>query len=95
MKLTTLFYIQAATAELETQLSEAKTRLSTQETETKKTESKLKLSVSEAEKLKTSLSAEKKAWADEKTALTQRAETAEAALKEITAELTGLKYRVS
>ena len=76
-------------------MSETKIQLSTQETETKKTESKLQLSVFEAEKLKTSFSAEKKTWADEKTALTQRAETAEAALKEITAELTGLKYRVS
>ena len=95
MKLTTLFCIQVATAELESQLSEAKTRLSTQETETKKIESKLQLSVSEAEKLKTSFSAEKKSWADEKTALTQHAETAEAALKEVTAELTGLKNRVS
>ena len=60
MKLTTLFCIQAATAELGCQVTEAKTRLSTQETETKKIESKLQLSMSEAEKLKTSFNAEKK-----------------------------------
>ena len=51
--------------------------------------------MSEAEKLKTSFNAEKKSSTNEKTALMQHAETAEAALKEITAELTGLKYRVS
>ena len=87
--------MQAATTELETQLSEAKTRLAAQETEAKKAESKFQLSVSEAEKLKTSFTAEKEAWANEKTALTQRAEKAEAALEEVTTELTGLKNRVS
>ena len=51
--------------------------------------------MSEAKKLKTSFNVEKKSWADEKTALKQRAETIEAALKEFTAELTGLKNRVS
>ena len=50
---------------------------------------------SKAKKLKTSFDAEKKSWADEKTLLVQRAETAEAALKEVTTELTGLKNRVS
>ena len=53
------------------------------------------MSLSEAEKLKTSFDAEKKSWADKKTLLTQRAETAEAALKEVTTELTSLKNRVS
>ena len=87
--------MQAATTELETQLSEAKTRLVAQETETKKAEFKFQLSVSEAEKLKTSFTAEKEAWANEKTALTRRAERAEEALEEVTAELTGLKNCVS
>ena len=87
--------MQAATTELETQLSEAKTRLAAQETETKKAESKFQLSVSEAEKLKTNCTQEKEAWANEKTALTQRAKKAEAALEEVTTELTGLKNRVS
>ena len=60
--------MQATSAELESQLSEAKSRLATQETETKKAESKFQLSVSEAEKLKTSFTAGKEAWANEKTA---------------------------
>ena len=53
------------------------------------------MSVFETEKLKTSLIAKKKSWAEEKMLLIQRAETAEAALEEVTTELTGLKNRVS
>ena len=87
--------MQAATAELESQLNDAKTRLAAQENETRKAESKFQFSVSESEKLKTSFTEDKKAWAEEKTALMQRAEKAEAALQEVTTELSGLKHRVS
>ena len=75
--------------ELGSQLADAKTRLADQEAEIKNADSKLQLSLSEAEKLKTSFDTEKKSWADEKTLLIQRAETAEAALKEVTTALTG------
>ena len=47
------------------------------------------------EKLKKKFQTERKAWADEKTALLSRAEQAEAALTERTAELSGLKRHVS
>ena len=77
------------------QLTDAKTRLTDQEAEIKTADSKLQLSLSETEKLKTSLTAKKKSWAEEKTLLVQRAETAEAALEEVTSELIGLKNRVS
>ena len=90
-----LYLIQAATSELESQLNDAKIRLATQETETRKAELKFQFSVAESEKLKTSFEAEKKTWADEKTALTQRAEKAEATLQEVTTELSGLKNRVN
>ena len=83
--------LQTALTELGSQLTDAKTRLVDQEAEIKNADSKLQLSLSEAEKLKTSSDAEKKSWVDEKTLLTQRAETVEAALKEVTTELTGLK----
>ena len=69
--LITLCFIQAATAELESQLNDAKTRLANQEYETQKAESKFQFSVSEMEKLKTNFEAEKKTWAEEKTALIQ------------------------
>ena len=77
------------------QLTDAKTRLTDQEAEIKTADSKLQLSLSETEKLKTSLTAKKKSWAEEKTLLIQRAEIAQAALEEVTTELTGLKNRVS
>ena len=93
--LITLYFIQAATAELESQLNDAKTWLASQETETRKTESKFQFSLAESEKLKTSFEAEKKTWVEEKTALRQQADKAEATLQEVTTELTGLKRRVS
>ena len=77
------------------QLTDAKTRLADQEVEIKSADSKLQLSLAETEKLKTSLIAKKKSWTEEKTMLTQHAEKAEAALEEVTTELTGLKNRVS
>ena len=80
---------------MDSQLIDAKTRLAAQEIGIKNADSKLQLSLSEAEKLKTSFDVEKKSWADEKTLLTQHAETAEAALKEVIAELTVLKSCVS
>ena len=74
---------------------DAKTRLADQEAEIKTADSKLQLRLSEAEKLKTSLDVKKKSLADEKALLIQHAETAEAALEEVTTELTGLKNRAS
>ena len=77
------------------QLTDAKTRLANQEAEIKSADSKLQLSLAETENLKTSLTVKKKTWAEEKTLLTQRVEKAEAALEEVTTELTGLKDQVS
>ena len=77
------------------QLTDVKIRLADQEVEIKIANSKLQLSLSETEKLKTSLTEKKKSWADEKTMLVQHAETAEAALEEVTMKLIGLKNRVS
>nr|XP_020177458.1 MAP7 domain-containing protein 1-like [Aegilops tauschii subsp. strangulata] len=71
-----------ATAQLQSQLVDAKTRLENQEFESQKADSKFKFSLAETEKLKTSFDAERTTWAEEKTALTQRAEKAEAALQE-------------
>ncbi|WP_347072444.1 hypothetical protein, partial [Escherichia coli] len=65
-------------------MTDAKTLLADQEAEIKTANSKLQLSLSKTEKLKTSLTEKKKSWADEKTLLAHRAETAEAALEEVT-----------
>ena len=72
-----------------------KTRLELQDAETQKANSKFEFSVAEVEKLKAGFEVEKSAWAEEKIALTQRAEKAEAALEEATTELSGLNRHVS
>ena len=79
----------------EADISELKNRLKTQETETRKVNAKFESSVAAQEKLKKKFEAEKKTWAEEKAALVSRAEQAEKALTERTAELSGLKRHVS
>ena len=86
---------QNALSELNSQLLDAKTRLASQESEIKSSTSKLQMSLSATKNLKTSFAAKEKAWENEKTLLTRRAETAETALKEISTELNGLNGRVS
>ena len=87
--------VQAACKKFEADISDLKNRLKTQESETQKANAKFEFSVSAQEKLKKKFETERKAWADEKTALLSRAEQAEAALTERTAELSGLKRHVS
>ena len=87
--------VKATTTQLQSELSELKNNLETQETETQRANSKFEFSVSEQEKLKKDFEVEKKAWAEENIALTNRAEKAEAALEEVTVELSGLKRHVS
>ena len=77
------------------EIADLKSHLTAQELETQKANSKFEFSVSEQEKLKKNFEAEKKIWADEKTSLVTRAETAEASLAEATAELSGLKRQIS
>ena len=88
-------FVQAATSQLESEVSDLKNRLEAQETETQRADSKFKFSVSEQEKLKKDFEMEKKAWADERIALINRAEKAEVALEEAIGELSGLKHHVS
>ena len=88
-------FVRAVCKKFESEISELKNRLKTQENETQKANAKFEFSVSAQEKLKKKFETERKAWADEKTALLSRAEQAEAALTERTAELSGLKRHVS
>ena len=88
-------FVQAACKKFEAEISELKNRLKTQETETRKANAKFESSVDAQEKLKKKFETERKTWAEEKTALVSRAEQAEAALTERTAELSGLKRHVS
>ena len=88
-------YVQATTAQLQSQLTNVKTQLEHQESETRKADSKFQFSLAEMEKLKTSFEVERNTWSEEKTALIPRAEQAEADLQEATSEVTGLKHHVS
>ena len=79
---------------MESEISDLKNRLKTQETETRKANAKFESSIAAQEKLKKDFEAERKAWAEEKATLVNRAEQAEKALTEKTAELSGLKRQV-
>ena len=87
--------VQAACKKFEADISDLKTRLRTQETETRKANAKFVSSIAAQEKLKKDFEAQRKAWAEEKATLVNRAEQAEKALSEKTAELSGLKRQVS
>ena len=82
--------MQAACKKFEADISDLKTRLKTQETETRKANAKFVSSIAAQEKLKTDFDAERKAWAEEKATLVNRAEQTER-----TTELAGLKRHVS
>ena len=88
-------YVQDTTTQLQSQLTDVKTRLEHQESETRKADSKFQFSLAKLEKLKTSFEVESNARAEEKTALIHRAKKAEVVLQEVTTELTGLKRHVS
>ena len=87
--------MQAACKKLEADISDLKTRLKTQETETRKANAKFVSSIAAQEKLKMDFDAERRAWAEEKATLVNRAEQAEKDLSEKTTELSGLKRQVS
>ena len=88
-------FVQAVGRKFESEISELKNRLKTQETETRKANAKFVSSIAAQEKLKKDFEAERKTWAEEKATLVSRAEQAEKALTEKTAELSGLKRHVS
>ena len=87
--------MQESSSPFQSQLTDLKTRLEAQEAETRKAESKFKFSLDKNEKPKTEFHVEKATWAEEKAALLQRAEKAEASLEEVTTELTGLKRHIT
>lgn len=88
-------FVLATTSQLESEVSDLENHLDAREMETQRANSKFVFSISEQEKLKKDFEIEKKAWADEKIALINRAEKAETALEEATIKLSGLKRHVS
>ena len=87
--------MQVTTSQLQIEIADLRNRLQAQDSETQRANSKFEFSVSEQEKLKADFEAERKTWADEKNALTQRVDNSEAALEKATNEWSGLKRHVT
>ena len=86
--------MQAELKTKENQVADLQENLKSQQTETSKAKEKLTSSLSVMEQLKEDFKKERAGWATEKAALTKRVENAEAALKLVVDELTGVKRQV-
>ena len=79
----------------EFQVVDLQQNIQTQQSETSKAKSELKTILEETEKLKKDFNGERTSWDTEKAALLKRAEDAEAVLKSVTEELSGLKRQIN
>ena len=79
----------------ESQVVDLRQNIQTQQSETSKAKSELKIALEDIEKLKKDFSTERNSWDTQKAALLKRAEDAEAALKPVTDELSGLKHQIN
>ena len=86
---------QAELSEKDSQLNDLKANIKTQQSETSKAQSELRISLENIDQLKQTFSADKDSWETEKTALLKRVEEAEAALKPVTDELSGLRQQIT
>ena len=86
---------QAELSEKDSQLNDLKANINTQQYETSKAQSELRTSLENIEQLKQTFSADKDSWETEKAALLKRAEAAEATLKLVIDELSGLKQQIN
>ena len=87
--------MQAEVKIKEDRIADLQEALKTQQAETDKAKQELTSALSTAERLKESFKKERADWATEKAGLTKRAENAEAALKPVAEELTGLKRQIN
>ena len=79
----------------ESQIADLQENIKSQQEETSKTKEELKGSLTAMDQLKDGFKNERTNWETEKAALLKRAEDAEAALKPVEEELTGLKHQVN
>ena len=86
---------QAELSEKDSQLNDLKANIKTQQSETSKAQSELRTSLENIEKLKQNFNTDKDGWETEKAALLKRAEEAEAVLKPVTNELSGLRQQIN
>ena len=90
-----LFMSQAELNEKESQVKDLRANIQTQQSETSKAKSKLKTALENIELLKQNFSTDRTSWETEKVDLLKRAEDAEAALKPVTDDLSGLKHQIN
>ena len=86
--------MQAEVRIKEDQIADLQEALKTQQAETSKAKEELASALSAMEQLKENFKKKRADWATEKSALTKRAEGAEAALKTVVDELTSIKRQV-
>jgi len=79
----------------ESQVVDLRQNIQSQQADTSKAKSELKTALENIEKLKKDFSAERTGRDTEKAALLKRAEDAEAALKPVTDELSGLIHQIN
>ena len=79
----------------ESQTADLQENIKSQQAETSKAKDELKGALTAMEQLKDSFKSERAEWETERAALVKRAKDAEAALKPVTEELTGLKHQVN
>ena len=77
------------------QISDLQENIKSQQAETSKAKDELKGALTAIEQLKDGFKTERANWEIEKAALLRRAEDAEAALKPVAEELTGLKHQIN
>ena len=86
---------QAELTEKDSQVNDLKANIKTQQSETSKAKSELKTALEDIEQLKQNFGADKIGWETERAALLKRAEDAEAALKPVTDEFSGLRHQIN
>ena len=79
----------------DSQIADLQENIKSQQEETSKAKDELKGALTAMEQLKDGFKNERASWETEKAALLKRAEDAEAALKPVAEELTGLKHQVN
>ena len=90
-----IWILQANINNKDSQIADLEENIKSQQSETFKAKDELKGALTAIEQLKDGFKNERASWEIEKAALLKRAEDAEAALKLVAEELTGLKHQVN
>ena len=87
--------MQAELSKRDAQTADLQENVKSQQTEASKTKEELTNTLAAMERLKETFNKERADWETEKAGLTKKAEDAEAALKPVVEELTGLKRQIN